>query len=75
MTVKCETCEDGEYFPYYGLAPHAHDIKRINDRMAISTAFASKDAWPANFKEDPEAPGCGIWSCPDCSAADTQESA
>jgi hypothetical protein len=43
---------------WYGLAPHKHVIN--------STEFEAKITWPSNFFEDPEAEGCGVWTCETC---------
>lgn len=50
------TCE---MFPQYGVAPHEH--------VGIgSTRLLDKSKWPANFVEDKDEPGCGIYFCPKC---------
>lgn len=55
---NCKTCCDGEYYPYYGLAPHLHG-------SAIGqTKF--KDELPSNFTPDTENNNAGIYCCPDC---------
>ena len=28
--------------------------------------MTQKDAWPTNYKEDPDCPGLGVWWCPYC---------
>lgn len=60
------TCKnpDHDMYPYYGLAPHRHDLS--GGSFIGSTRTEPKETWPAHFKEDPEAPGCGVYSCPDC---------
>lgn len=67
--VSCDYCEDGDgqsVFPYYGVAPHTHDTA---NGMIGSTRLLPKDQWPANFREDPDAPGCGTYThCPRCGA-------
>jgi hypothetical protein len=50
-------------YPYYGLAPHKHDIK-ITGSIIGSTAIVDKSEYPDNFDEDPESPGAGVYSCP-----------
>ena len=55
----CEYCVDPNgwsIYPYYGLAPHTH----IADFGG--TVFMDKSEWPENFKEDQDAPGCGIYT-------------
>ena len=32
-----------------------------------------KDDWPSNFKEDPEAKGCGIYWCPNPECENSRE--
>jgi hypothetical protein len=59
---KCETCGDGEWLPLYGVGPHRH----VGESFIGSTVLAPKEEWPANYREDSDAPGCGTWSCPDC---------
>lgn len=67
----CQHCDDGDgdcFFPHYGVAPHAHymDPDLPGDFVGTTKLFP-KDQWPANFKEDPEAPGCGTYTfCPMC---------
>ena len=60
----CEYCHDGEgesIYPYYGLAPHTHNLS-ISGGFIGSTDFTSKAEWPDNFNEDPEAEGCGSYT-------------
>lgn len=62
---KNQNCD---MYPYYGLAPHKH-VGVLADRpetMIRSTVIKPKEAWPKNFEEDPESPGCGVYYCPDC---------
>lgn len=58
-----EECAEG-FFPYYGLAPHTHDLS--GGSFIGSTRIAPKETWPKNFIEDPEAETCGTYVCPDC---------
>jgi hypothetical protein len=58
----CKTCGDGEWLPIYGVGPHRHTGKSFLG----STVLLPKEEWPASYREDPDAPGCGTWSCPDC---------
>lgn len=64
---KCPDKSMVEYgeciYPYYGLAPHTHTIK--NGKIIIDgTKILDKNNYPDNFREDPEAPGCGGYHCP-----------
>lgn len=60
---KCKHC--GGQGSWYGMAPHKHNIKKTGSIIG-STEVKPKKDWPENFWEDPEAPGCGIFSCPKC---------
>lgn len=60
---KCEY-RDHECYPSYGVAPHIHDLS--GGSFIGSTRLLKKEMWPANFIEDPEAPGCGTYLCPGC---------
>lgn len=51
-------------YPCYGIAPHHHNVSR--GTYIGSTMLLDKEYWPKNFIEDPEAPGCGLYYCPDC---------
>lgn len=62
---NCETCGDGEYYPIYGVGPHRHDMSRTGSIIG-STVHLPGEEWPSNYHEDPDAPGCGTWTCPDC---------
>jgi hypothetical protein len=65
--MSCEFCTDPDgaaCFPVYGLAPHRH----VGTSMIGSTVTLPQKEWPANFTEDPECPGMGVWSCPNCGA-------
>lgn len=63
---KCSHCGGGDAYPVYGLAPHSHGDAWKTGKFIVSTKIDKKETWPANFREDPEAPGCGIYSCPVC---------
>jgi hypothetical protein len=67
--MPCMYCEelDGKCcYPYYGLAPHTHDLKKTGTFL-FSTVLDPKETWPDNFKEDKDAPGCGVYThCPEC---------
>lgn len=65
MSFKCETCEDGTFFPQYGVAPHECFYK-IGKPIGGSQLLP-KEQWPSNFEPDPESNNqCGMWHCPDC---------
>lgn len=57
--------ECGGQGSWYGLAPHSHNMEKTGSIIG-STEIYSKDKWPANFTEDAEAPGCGVWTCEKC---------
>lgn len=78
---NCDFCmnpdapDEGCVFPYYGVAPHVHEPPNgrpagapFDASMLIgSTRIVDKKLWPANFREDPAAPGCGTYThCPIC---------
>lgn len=67
---ECKTC-GGERFSY-GVAPHEH-INVEESGFIGSTRFLSRDKWPDNFQEDPEAPNCGVWFCPECNPEKSYE--
>lgn len=54
-----------DMYPHYGVAPHRHNMARTGSVIG-STEILPKEQWPAHFREDPEAPGCGTYYCPDC---------
>ncbi len=59
----CEYCDDGDgisVFPYYGIAPHTHDV--IGGMVMMP-----KNKYGDDFIEDPESPGQGTYvRCPKC---------
>lgn len=69
--VACEHCQDGDggsVYPYYGLAPHTHNLA---GGWIGSTRIDPRDSWPTNFREDPDAPGAGVYlHCPVCGRGD-----
>lgn len=73
MTIEpCKMCNDGDgacVFPYYGVAPHTHR----DGPFSGPTILRPKDEWPANFIEDTECPGHGVYTnCPQCGAGEPQ---
>jgi len=68
--MVCEMCDDGDgnsAYPYYGVAPHTHNWPEVAQGKMMVTKLEPKETWPANFSEDPEAPGCGVYMwCPHC---------
>lgn len=61
--MTCEYCDDGEggsVFPYYGLAPHKHDMSQGS--FIGSTRIEPKSTWPKNFEPDPENEGAGVYT-------------
>lgn len=56
--------EDCEMFPYYGVAPHIHDLSKGS--FIGSTKILDKEKWPKNFVEDMAEPGLGTYYCPEC---------
>lgn len=64
MKSKCGT-KECEMYPYYGVAPHTHDLSKTGSFIG-STVYVPKKNWPNNFHEDPEEPGLGTYTCPKC---------
>ncbi len=68
--MVCNECKTiykvhGEHlYPHYGMAPHNHNFMKTGTFIG-STEIKPMDDWPANFVEDPEAAGCGVYYCPD----------
>jgi len=63
--MSCQHCTDPDgqaCFPIYGVGPHRHE----GGTIIGSTRMLPKEEWPANFEEDPECPGLGVWWCPEC---------
>jgi len=71
----CEHCDWGDgtcFYPEYGVAPHTHNLDAASGWIG-STRLMPKELWPANFREDPEAPGCGTYThCPMCGRSRTE---
>lgn len=71
--VSCEYCNDGNggcVYPYYGVAPHSHDLKKTGYIIG-STVIDDASKWPENFSEDsdPDAKGLGFYThCLHCGA-------
>ena len=67
----CPHCDDSDglcVFPYYGVAPHTHDL--IGGWVG-STRVLPKSEWGDNFREDPECEGQGTYlRCPHCGAGE-----
>lgn len=64
-TYICKECKRG-IFPLYGLAPHIHTKHKKGE---IETKLKNKSNWPSNFREDPQAPGLGVYLCNDKACA------
>ena len=70
--MGCKFCTDpdgGCCFPYYGLAPHKHDLSKTGHFIG-STVFIDEPA-PSNFDPDPDDPDGKIGTythCPKCGA-------
>ena len=56
----CMIPGEGCAYPVYGPAPHVHEP------LYGGTVILPHSEWPANFREDPETPGAGIYWCPEC---------
>lgn len=66
--MSCERCLDPDgisCFPMYGVGPHVCFYK-IPGATVGQSRLLPKAAWPSNYMEDPETPGCGTYWCPDC---------
>lgn len=61
--MSCDTCRGGLY-PHYGVGPHKCFYK-IDGAVMGESVQLPVDRFP-NFVEDEEAPGLGVWLCPDC---------
>lgn len=62
MKEPCKYCKDenGEsIYPYYGVAPHK---SFNNDGQLITSEQKPTEQWPANFIEDEDEKGCGIYT-------------
>lgn len=79
----CDHCVDPDgnnCYPYYGLAPHRHDLNitghnkhddsDITGYIIGSTVLEPKENWPENFIADSGAAGLGTYiRCPFCGAS------
>lgn len=62
----CADCEHGIY-PHYGGAPGRDGIRFVDGRPVFAQSEPDpRETWPANFREDPDCPGLGTWTCPTC---------
>jgi hypothetical protein len=62
---KCKFCYDGEFYPYYGLAPHQTTYSVFEHKESeIKTVYIDKLYWPENFVESRDEPGFGMYFCP-----------
>lgn len=66
--MPCEQCDNGDggcVFPYYGVAPHTHDLS--SGSFIGSTRILPREQWGDNFREDLDCPGCGVYMrCSNC---------
>ena len=65
--MACERCTDPSgacCFPVYGVGPHTHRPGPVIG----STEPLTEEQWPDGYTEDPDAPGLGVWWCPQCGA-------
>jgi len=62
--MKCKN-PDHDNYPYYGLAPHVHELgyHKGKKTICISTKILKKH-WPKNYEDTDD--GAGVWHCPDC---------
>lgn len=66
--MPCEMCldPDGEPgYPQYGVGPHIC-FHMIPGAVIGQSKPLPPDQWPANYREDPESPGMGVYWCPNC---------
>lgn len=70
--MPCEQCDDGDggcVFPYYGVAPHTHDLSGGSNppNFIGSTRILPREQWGDNFWEDPDCSCCGVFMrCSSC---------
>lgn len=76
--MLCDKCKkDSEkygdiYYPYYGVAPHGHDLQKTGSFIGSTVVFPRHE-WPDNFVEDSECPRCGIYYCPNPECENSKE--
>lgn len=64
MKDQCDN-PDHDWYPYYGVAPHRHNLAATGSFIGSTEVFR-RETWPENFVEDLESPGCGVFYCPKC---------
>lgn len=68
--MPCEFCTDGDggcCYPYYGLAPHNHDLSKTG--CVVGSTVFTGEPLPENFEPDPDDPDGKIGTythCPKC---------
>jgi hypothetical protein len=72
MPGYCFACRDGAggcIYPYYGVAPHKHNLAKTGGDFIGSTEIEPRSEWPANFVEDEPGAECGVYThCLYCGA-------
>lgn len=59
--MKCNFCkENPDIYPYYGVAPHIHDLTKTGSIIG-STVLLNKKDYPDNYDDVDN--GCGIYYC------------
>jgi hypothetical protein len=65
--MSCEHCTDPDglpCFPIYGAGPHTvYEVPGVG--LGHSQPLP-REQWPSNYREDPAAPGQGVWWCSHC---------
>lgn len=72
--MSCEHCTDPEgdaCYPQYGVGPHICFHQIPGARIGQSQPLP-REQWPANYLENPDEPGCGVWWCPKCGEGQPQ---
>jgi hypothetical protein len=60
----CWACENEPgVTEWYGMAPHAHSL--VDGKVWMTTKLP-REQWPASFRELPDEPGFGIYTCEAC---------
>lgn len=59
--MKCEECKKTGVYPYYGVAPHVHNLNKTGSFIG-STILLDKEKYPDNYDDIDN--GCGIYYCP-----------